>query len=88
MFYNGTNCDIEYAKAAVFLRRAQDAESLFLLGEIYRQGKSVEPDLALSFDYYNQSAEKDHRDAMFWVGQFTLTETLWNVISYRRANGS
>ncbi len=69
----------EYEKALPLLQRSADsgnAESLYYLGKMHRQGKGVEENLPESCRYFLKAAEKDYR------GAYLLT-----AVCYRMGEG-
>lgn len=54
------------------INRAADyglTSALYLLGEIYEYGISVEKNLHIAFTYYHQAAQRQHKDAYLKVAQ-------------------
>jgi TPR repeat protein len=47
-----------------------DCEAQYQLGVLYELGLSVEKDLKLSFEYYQQSAQQNHAKAQYNLGIF------------------
>ena len=72
-----------YVEAFPTLEKASilgNAEAMYILGELYFEGKYIEKDLSRAFEYYKQASEKKYPKALYELGMLYLRGEIVNKI--------
>ncbi|MEB3004321.1 tetratricopeptide repeat protein [Capnocytophaga sp. G2] len=70
-----------YVEAFPTLEKASilgNAEAMYILGELYFEGKYIEKDLSRAFEYYKQASEKKYPKALYELGMLYLRGEIVN----------
>ncbi len=71
IYYNGTNTEIDYAKAMQYFQLAAAqgyAPAMYNLGQMYYAGKGIPQDYKEAFNFFEQAAAQGYSKALFNVG--------------------